>query len=653
MAVSLVLAGQLLGSLGAPATRAADPDPSASPSLAPLQSPTPVETPTPAPDLSTPVPTVDPGPTEALPDATADPGATPVSTLPAEPGPTPDPGPPLPTPSPSDVPSSPSPEPSPTPIAWTLSGGQQSGRAAAAPIPLWKLKTSTSAPDPEAIHAVVGLTSSDCAACHASHTAQGADIVNAPAPGSTLCFGCHSGSGSPFDTAAQFSGTPTNDPSSDSYYRHLVESGSSRQVTCTECHNPHDANGTRPVMSTDGWTASGDIRAADGVAVTNGAAGSAPTYTPILRSSGGASLTFEYQLCLACHSGYATLPSANASHPSWWALDKGIELNPANASYHPIEAVGRNRSTQLAASLAGTSPFKAWDYTIDSTIRCTSCHGDPSTVNQSVGGTPKTRAPAVQEAPHASANRGLLIAPYRDRVLKSAGDPYDPTDFALCYLCHAERPFVDPNEIPSAADTAFDLHGFHLADIPGIPGAGTSIDHPGDGGGLAICAECHFRIHSTAIAYKPGDTAPVARATGNTGLVDFAPNVTGPATWTAPNSQGVGSCTLTCHGFTHTALDATYLTAPGTGFTADRTSGSVGSSGLLVQFTDATRYAGPSTASWSWTFGDGGTSTAQSPGHTYTTPGTYTVSLTVTRTSGPGFGLSATMTRAAYITVTP
>ena len=42
------------------------------------------------------------------------------------------------------------------------------------------------------------------------------------------------------------------------------------------------------------------------------------------------------------------------------------------------------------------------------------------------------------------------------------GEAYDPNDFGLCYLCHAEAPFVNPNENPSAPNTAFSLHGFHL-----------------------------------------------------------------------------------------------------------------------------------------------------------------------------------------------
>ncbi len=55
------------------------------------------------------------------------------------------------------------------------------------------------------------------------------------------------------------------------------------------------------------------------------------------------------------------------------------------------------------------------------------------------------------------------------------------------------------------------------------------------------------------------------------------------------------------------------------------------SSGQTVAFTDATAHT---PTSWSWTFGDGGTSTVQSPTHAYASPGTYTVTLTVSNTAG-------------------
>lgn len=68
-----------------------------------------------------------------------------------------------------------------------------------------------------------------------------------------------------------------------------------------------------------------------------------------------------------------------------------------------------------------------------------------------------------------------------------------------------------------------------------------------------------------------------------------------------------------------------------------------GTAPLEVNFLDAST-DGPT--SWSWTFGDSGTSSAQNPTHTYTTPGVYTVALTATNANG-----SDVETKVGYITV--
>ncbi|MEE8391923.1 MAG: PKD domain-containing protein, partial [Anaerolineae bacterium] len=82
-------------------------------------------------------------------------------------------------------------------------------------------------------------------------------------------------------------------------------------------------------------------------------------------------------------------------------------------------------------------------------------------------------------------------------------------------------------------------------------------------------------------------------------------------------------------------------TCPGVDFTASPVSGSAP---LNVQFTDTST---GTVDAWAWDFGDGITSTLQSPAHAYTTTGVYTVSLTV---SGPGGG--DLLVRPNYITVT-
>ena|SRR5208337_64802 len=63
-------------------------------------------------------------------------------------------------------------------------------------------------------------------------------------------------------------------------------------------------------------------------------------------------------------------------------------------------------------------------------------------------------------------------------------------------------------------------------------------------------------------------------------------------------------------------------------FTTNQTAGLVP---LTVQFTDTST---DQPLSWSWDFGDGGTSTLQNPVHTYTTSGDYTVRLEATNSLG-------------------
>ena len=69
--------------------------------------------------------------------------------------------------------------------------------------------------------------------------------------------------------------------------------------------------------------------------------------------------------------------------------------------------------------------------------------------------------------------------------------------------------------------------------------------------------------------------------------------------------------------------------APVANFTANPRTGIAP---LAVQFTDAS--TGTGITAWSWTFGDGTTATGQSPSHTYTTAGNYTVNLTVRNAGG-------------------
>ncbi len=73
---------------------------------------------------------------------------------------------------------------------------------------------------------------------------------------------------------------------------------------------------------------------------------------------------------------------------------------------------------------------------------------------------------------------------------------------------------------------------------------------------------------------------------------------------------------------------------------------------LDVSFTDGSSDPDGNIASWNWDFGDGSTSTDQNPGHAYSSPGSYTVKLTVTDNEGASSAVSKTVTVTSGITLT-
>ncbi len=440
------------------------------------------------------------------------------------------------------------------------------GLGSAVPVsrPLVATTLDTAAPSP-GIHGPYTNSSDQCAVCHSAHSSQGANLLVTSGPSSSLCLMCHDGLGASTDVKTQYALTrPPNTDATREYYSHDALSASThtlaseeelagvlnRHSDCADCHNSHQAQSApestqladpqNPSVAT-GWSASGSLAGVTGVAVTNGAAGAQPTYTFLDGTI--QPVTHEYQLCFKCHSGYTQLPANIPGKPSTDETDTAVEFNPNNPSFHPIEAAGTNQSAAMQASLDGTSPYKLWNFSIGGTVRCLNCHASSQ--------TPDTADPGSDLSPHTSANRGILIRSYQDRVLETTNALYSSGDFALCYVCHAEAPFANASGPGSATATNFNLHGLHLTQLAGFGSGGTDIDTAGDGQGNALCAECHFRIHSTAD--KTGD-----QQVDGSRLVSFAPDVRadspgGTISWT-PNGTGGGSCTLTCHGYTHTDL---------------------------------------------------------------------------------------------------
>jgi predicted CXXCH cytochrome family protein len=440
----------------------------------------------------------------------------------------------------------------PQPISAGPSRASVTGRAGSGLVaPLITLGPTSGSP-----HGSYSLTTDACAACHSTHTAPSITLIARPAPQSNICFTCHDGTGASSNIAAQYSDptVPANNASTGSYYAHPATTLSShasdrdpnefagrldRHAACADCHNPHVADGSLATETTGGWLASGALKGASGVAVVNGAAGTTPSLTWASTSE------FEYELCFKCHSGFTQLKPQTAG-PSTWALDKSVELNPNNLSYHPVEAPGTNTTVEMQASLDGSSPYKLWNFSTGSTVRCVNCHGDSRLATP---GSPPVAGARL--APHAVPNRGMLIANLRDRALKGPFELYNASDFALCYVCHEERPFVNL-ALTAPIDTRFPPHAWHLNRIAaGIGPDGGTVDDDGAGRGNALCAECHFRTHGTT--YPVDGQAPTTR------LVNFAPDVqpydgfnpllVGKLEWNAATA----TCTLRCHGVNHAA----------------------------------------------------------------------------------------------------
>jgi len=87
-------------------------------------------------------------------------------------------------------------------------------------------------------------------------------------------------------------------------------------------------------------------------------------------------------------------------------------------------------------------------------------------------------------------------------------------------------------------------------------------------------------------------------------------------------------------------IPACAATSPVASFVSNVTTGTAP---FNVQFIDSSTN---SPTSWTWSFGDSGTSTIQSPIHTYLAAGTYTVTLTASNPEG-----SNTITRTGYVMV--
>lgn len=221
-----------------------------------------------------------------------------------------------------------------------------------------------------------------------------------------LCFTCHDGAPVAANVRGDFLKTYKHPATSYSGRHQPNESTSSafgtsnRHAECTDCHNPHQAEG--PSSGSAPPTISALLKGASGVAVTNGAAGTTPTYTFLT------SAQYEYQVCFKCHSSWTSQPSGQTN--------LAVKLNPNNPSFHPVEAVGKNTGINANAFVNGWSS--------SSLTYCSSCHGSDGTVR----------------GVHGSANQYILKRPFSPSSAQRSMSTND-----LCFLCHRYDTYANDN----------------------------------------------------------------------------------------------------------------------------------------------------------------------------------------------------------------
>jgi predicted CXXCH cytochrome family protein len=306
-----------------------------------------------------------------------------------------------------------------------------------------------------------------------------------------LCYACHDGAPVAKNILAQVTKTYRH-PTGDYSGRHRSAEGgnpasygtTNRHAECEDCHNSHvaGADTSAPIAP----AASKRLRGVGRVAVTNGPAGTVPAYT--YRGPGDTSAPItEYQVCFKCHSSWTTQPAGQSN--------LAVKFNSNNASYHPVEAQGKNTNIRAGSFVNG--------WTATRLMYCTDCHtSDDPTVR----------------GPHGAQYPFLLKRPF---VASSARRTTASTE--ACFDCHSFTTYGTTQ----SNDTIQSYSRFNRPNYE--KGHSFHVDEK-----QAPCYACHdshgsaTQPHLIVTGRNPGLNSYTAIATGGT----CAPTCHGPKTYT-------------------------------------------------------------------------------------------------------------------------
>lgn len=253
------------------------------------------------------------------------------------------------------------------------------------------------------------LADNACMSCHRPHAAGHGKALLAQTGESANCSVCHAGTVAGKNVQSEFSKL-SHHPVEIAEWTHAPKEDATlmaRHVACSDCHNAHATNATGAALP----AVSGRMREVRGIDQAGGLAIAA---------------NFEYEVCYKCH-GLTPATTAGIQRQDN-VRNARLQFDPANRSYHPVAAIGRNVGIQ------NLEP----GYTASSRIGCTSCHNNDSAPS---GGT----NPA---GPHGSIYAPILEREYRTEETVTES----PQSYALCYKCHTRVALtVDaPGKFPHA-----------------------------------------------------------------------------------------------------------------------------------------------------------------------------------------------------------
>ncbi len=316
-----------------------------------------------------------------------------------------------------------------------------------------------------------------CEGCHRPHTAGGRERLLRREAEEDNCYSCHDGSVAGLNVYSEFQ----------KFSRHPVERytgmhdptenplSMAEHVECVDCHDPHRSYSSGAAIPPN---IGGSMQGASGLSSTG---------VPLKEAQ------FAYEVCYKCHAWHDSfaLPTVDRVLRNSNVAD---EFSPNNASYHPVEAQGKNMNV----------PSLVQPLTTSTLVRCTDCHG--------------TDAGSGPRGPHGSAYRPLLVRNYNT----TDGATESPVAYALCYECH--------NRSSILADESFEEHKKHIDD---------------ENTPCSVCHDAH------------GVSATQSSPQNSTHLINFDRDIVGPSekAQSGPifEDRGFerGSCTLKCHGEDH------------------------------------------------------------------------------------------------------